>query len=124
MKLTNKVLRFRSPERETEVTDEPRELPPKLHPRVKRRRMLWLVSMIVFFGWCMTQLVIQEVRISAQEEILQERKRELAKTKEEQQQLIKDLKQFQDKDYMMEQAHKHGYGKNGEQNVSVTDEEK
>lgn len=123
MKLTNKVLRFRSPERETEVTDVPRELPPKLHPRVKRRRMLWLVSMIVFFGWCITQLVIQEVRISAQEELLQERKQELNKTKEEQQQLIKDLKQFQDKDYMMEQAHKHGYGKTGEKNVSVTDEE-
>jgi cell division protein DivIC len=122
MKLTNKVLRFRSPERETEVTDVPKELPPKLHPRVKRRRMLWLVSMIVFFGWCVTQLVIQEVRISAHEELLQERKRELAKTKEEQQQLIKELKQFEDKDYMMEQAHKHGYGKIGEKNVSVTDE--
>jgi cell division protein FtsB len=122
MNLNNKVLRFRSPEPQVETGPIPKTLPPKLHPKVKRRRLIWLVLMVLFFGWCIIQLVMQEIEISQKEELLHKRQQELATMESKSKKLEKDVKRYQDKDYMMEQAHKHGYGKPGEKNVPMENE--
>ncbi|WP_028777606.1 septum formation initiator family protein [Shimazuella kribbensis] len=123
MNLNNNVLRFRSPEpTSTEPKMIPKSLPPKLHPKVKRRRIAWLVLMVLFFCWCVTQLVMQEIKISKKEELLHTRQQELATSEAATRKLTKDVKKFQDKDYLMEQAHKHGYGKPGEKNMKVDNE--
>jgi cell division protein FtsB len=119
MNLNNKVLRFRSPEPIMEQKSPTKSLPQKLHPSVKRRRITWLVLMVLFLGWFATQLVVQEFKISKKEELLHKRQQELAATKADNKKLEKDVKRFQDKDYLMEQAHKHGYGKPGEKNVQI-----
>jgi cell division protein FtsB len=120
MNLNNNVLRFRSPEpTSTETKTLPKTLPPKLHPKVKRRRVTWLVLMVLFVCWCLTQLVMQEIKISKKEELLHKRQQELATTEAMTKKLTKDVKRYQDKDYLMEQAHKHGYGKRGEKNMKV-----
>lgn len=122
MNLKNNVLRFRSPEPQVETGTTSKSLPPKLHPKVKRRRLVWLVLMVLFFGWCIIQLVVQEIRIAHKEELLHKRQQDLATVEATNKKLIEDVKRYRDKDYLMEQAHKHGYGKIGEKNVSIENE--
>jgi cell division protein FtsB len=119
MNLKNNVLRFRSPEPLVETNTASQSLPPKLHPKVKRRRLFWLVLMVLFFGWCIIQLVVQEIRIAHKEELLHTKQQELATVEAANKKLQEDVKRYEDKDYLMEQAHKHGYGKAGEKNVTI-----
>ncbi len=120
IRLSN-VLRFRAQEPVVEAVPE---LEPKtqLHPKVKRRRLAWLILMVLFIGWCATQLIIQEVRIWDKEALLHKRKQELADANVATKQLESDVKRYQDFDYLMELAHKHGYGKSGEKNYQVENE--
>jgi cell division protein DivIC len=120
IRLTN-VLRFRAQEPIVEAVPslEPKTL---LHPKVKRRRLAWFILMILFIGWCATQVIIQEIRIWDKEAVLHKRQQELADAKVTSKQLTSDVKRYRNFDYLMELAHRHGYGKPGEKNYQVGNE--
>lgn len=119
----NNILRFRSPEPVVEARPVPvPNLPPKLHPKVKWRRLTWLVLMILFISWAIFQLIVQQIHIWDRETQLHKSQQELATTQATTKQLENELKRYRDHDFLMELAHKHGYGKPGEKNFQVGNE--
>jgi cell division protein DivIC len=117
--LSNKVHRFRAIEPVAQQTPTP-NLPTKIHSTVRRRRIIWFLLIVAFIVWCAVQLVIQEMRVWDKEALLHKRQQELASTQMTTKQLEKQIERFDDSDYLMEQAHKHGYGKPGEKNVQIS----
>lgn len=87
----------------------------KLHPAVRRRRLIWLGFMVVFFCWAVIELVIQQFRIMDREEQLAAKREELAAVQAETQELHQAIKKLNDEDYLLELAHKLGYSKPGEE---------
>ncbi|TCP66220.1 FtsB family cell division protein [Baia soyae] len=121
----SKVLTFRQPTTDTEdlAFATPAHTPiRKLHPKAKRRRLIWLVSAILFFIWFGVQLVIQQMKIWDREEILVKKSQELEKVRQESQRLDQDLQKLEDPKYLLEQAHRLGYGKKNEQNFEMEPE--
>lgn len=94
----------------------------QLHPFVKKRRFFWLCVMVLFIGWFMFQLVVQQLRIWDREEKLTMKQQELRVVQAEKKQLQIDVKKFQSPDYLLEMAHKLGYSKTNEQNYYITKE--
>jgi cell division protein DivIC len=94
-----------------------------LHPAVKRRRLIWLGCMVVFIVWAAAQSVIQQVRIWDQEKELADKQRQLSQAYEQQKTLKQEVQKLKSEDYMMELAHKMGYGKPGEQIYSIENKE-
>ncbi|SDY94821.1 septum formation initiator family protein [Thermoactinomyces sp. DSM 45892] len=121
----SKVLTFRQPTTDTPDLDfatQARTPIRKLHPKAKRRRLIWLVSAILFFIWFGVQLVIQQMKIWDREDILAKKSQELEKLRQESQRLDQDLQRLEDPKYLLEQAHRLGYGKKNEQNFELESE--
>lgn len=94
-----------------------------LHPSVKRRRLIWLGCMVVFIIWAAAQSVIQQMRIWDQEKELANKQRQLTQAYEQQKILNQEVQKLKSEDYMLELAHKMGYGKPGEQIYSIEKKE-
>lgn len=119
----NKVVTLRQPNIQneeqiptTKISDR------KLHPKAKRRRLIWLVSTVMFLIWFGVQLVIQQMKIWDREETLAKKVEELEALRMESQRLDQELQKLDDPVYLLEQAHRLGYGKKNEQNFEVETE--
>lgn len=117
----SKVVTFRQPantpkEEQVTTSTAPNR---KLHPKAKRRRFIWLVSTIMFLIWFGVQLVIQQMKIWDREETLAKKVEELEALRVESQRLDQELQKLDDPVYLLEQAHRLGYGKKNEQNFEV-----
>lgn len=116
----NKVLTFRQP---TSMPNEDQANPKSsnrmLHPKAKRRRFIWLVSTMMFLIWFGVQLVVQQMKIWDREEILAKKMEELESLRTESQRLDQELQKLDDPVYLLEQAHRMGYGKKNEQNFEL-----
>jgi cell division protein DivIC len=89
--------------------------PNRLPRNVRRRRLVWLIVMITFFVWFLSEFVTQTGRISAREAELKEKKAEVAALKKEQQALREEIKRLHDEEYLKELARKYGYQEPGEE---------
>lgn len=87
----------------------------KLHPAVRRRRLVWLGTMIVIICWSIIELIIQQGRIWEKEEQLAAKKKELQAVQAETHALKAEIKKLGNEDYLLELAHKLGYSKPGEE---------
>lgn len=91
----------------------------RLHPKAKRRRLIWLVSMVIFLVWVTVQLIVQQINIWDRQEQLAIKQKELASIKSESKEISKEIQRLQDDSYLLELAHKLGYGKPNEKNYQV-----
>ena len=89
--------------------------PSRLPRNVRRRRLIWLIVMITFFGWFLSEFVTQSGRIAAREAELKAKREELAALKKEQKALREEIKQLHDEEYLKELARKYGYQEPGEE---------
>ncbi|GAA5345747.1 cell division protein FtsB [Planifilum fimeticola] len=102
-----------SPSRPSEPSGKPSQS--RLPRNVRRRRLIWLIVMIAFFGWFLSEFVTQTGRISAREAELKEKKAELTALKKEQKALREEIKRLHDEEYLKELARKYGYQEPGEE---------
>lgn len=94
-----------------------------LHPAVRRRRMIWLVIVVVFTCWAIVQSFIQQLRVWEQEKELAAKQDQLAQVQMKQKELQQENQKLKSEDYMLELAHKMGYGKPGEELYSIEKKE-
>ncbi|SEN63840.1 FtsB family cell division protein [Lihuaxuella thermophila] len=104
-----------NPHRSSETEKKARQTRHKLHPAVRRRRLIWLGTMIVIISWSLIELIIQQGRIWEKEEQLAAKKKELQAVQAETQTLKDEIKKLGNEDYLLELAHKLGYSKPGEE---------
>jgi cell division protein FtsB len=117
------ILDFRRLHRDTNHKQKPNEPNRKpLHPAVRRRRLIWLGVMVIVLVWTVVELIVQQNRIWDKEKELAVRKMELATAKEQTKQLKEEIKKLHDESYLLELAHKMGYGKPGEEIYSTEKE--
>ncbi|TCS94285.1 FtsB family cell division protein [Hazenella coriacea] len=116
----DKILRFRQGASQANpVLEKKRTKKPKLHPSVRRRRLIWLVSMVVFVGWACIQMIIQQFQIWDQQEQLTLKQEELVVVQKETIGLKEAIQKLKSEDYLLELAHRLGYSKPGEQNYII-----
>ncbi|WP_044641831.1 septum formation initiator family protein [Risungbinella massiliensis] len=101
---------------EEHLSDSPRPVKPKIQPKVRRFRLAWLIFMCCFIVWASIQLVVQQFRIWEKEDQLVVKKETLQQVQQEKTSLEKGISLLQEHQYLMELAHKYGYGKKGEKN--------
>lgn len=104
-----------SPSTSSEPTPTPEDRP-KLHPGVRRRRITWLIIMFCFILWAVIQIFLQQLKIWEKQDQLAIKQSALKQAKKETAILQKGIEQLNDYHYLMELAHKYGYGKKGEKN--------
>jgi cell division protein FtsB len=106
----------------TQPLDQANAAQRKPHPGVYRRRKIWLAVMIFMIAWSLIEIVFQQNRIWHKEQVIRAKQAELARTQEQTQMLKKEIQKLNDHDYLMELAHKFGYGKKGETIIHVESE--
>jgi cell division protein FtsB len=125
---TDKILAFRhsrpasspSPE-STKKANQPRQ---KLHPTVRRRRLIWLITMVTIICWASIQLVVQQFRIWNKEDELAAKSSQLTALEQRSKELEKEVHKLKyDEEYLNELAHKKGYSKPGEEVYSIKEKE-
>lgn len=94
---------------------------PKLHPGVRRRRLTWLTIMSLFILWAIVQISYQQWRIWEKEEQLAAKQATLKELKQETKSLQKEIQLLHDENYLLELAHKYGYGKKGEKTYQLNE---
>lgn len=121
----DKILSFERPinsERPQKSQSSSKRVRP-LHPAVRRRRMIWLVIVVVFTCWAVMQSFIQQMRVWEQEKELAAKRDQLAQVQMKQKELQQETQKLKSEDYMLELAHKMGYGKPGEELYSIEKKE-
>ncbi|MBA4601260.1 FtsB family cell division protein [Thermoactinomyces mirandus] len=121
----DKILTFQrplNPDRQQKPQSSPKPVRP-LHPAVRRRRMIWLVIVVVFICWAVIQSFIQQLRVWEQEKELAAKQEQLAQLQLKQKELKQEVQKLKSEDYMLELAHKMGYGKPGEEIYSLEKKE-
>jgi cell division protein DivIC len=99
---------------------ENKEIRPRLHPSVRRRRLFWLATMIVVVVYTVYGWITQQNRIWEKERQLAAKKAELQKVQAETKKLEEEIwKLRHDENYLLELAHSMGYGKPGEEIYAV-----
>ncbi|MGA8943828.1 MAG: septum formation initiator family protein [Thermoactinomyces sp.] len=93
-----------------------------LHPAVRRRRLVWLVIVVVFTCWAVVQSFVQQMRVWEQEKELAAKQEQLAQIQMKQKELKQEVQKLKSEDYMLELAHKMGYGKPGEELYTIKEE--
>lgn len=120
---SDKILRFRQgpSQAKTDPIGEKTVRKPKLHPSVRRRRLIWLVGMVLFVSWACIQMIIQQFHIWDQQEQLTLKQEELVVVQKETVGLKETIQKLKNEDYLLELAHRLGYSKPGEQNYIIKD---
>ncbi len=118
----DKILSFQRPKREQKSQSSSKPSRP-LHPAVRRRRLIWLVIVVVFSCWAGVQSFIQQMRVWEQEKELVAKQEQLAQAQTKQKELKQEVQKLKSEDYMLELAHKMGYGKPGEEIYSIEKKE-
>jgi cell division protein DivIC len=111
---TDKILTFRhSP---APAPTSAKQVRHKLHPGVRRRRWVWLITMVTVTGWAMIHLLVQQFHIWNKEEQLATKISELTTLQQQRKVLEKAVHQLKyDEEYLNELAHEKGYSKPGEE---------
>ncbi len=121
-RMNDNILQFRRTSQESEKPKVRERKQRSLHPVVRRRRLIWLGAMVLFFCWAIVELIVQQVHIWDREKILAERKAELADGQRHTKELKDEIKKLHDEKYLLELAHKMGFGKPGEEVYSTGDD--
>jgi cell division protein DivIC len=96
----------------------------KLHPGVRRRRWLWLITMVTVTGWAMIHLLVQQFHIWNKEEQLATKMSEVTTLEQKTKELEKAVYQLKyDEEYLNELAHEKGYSKPGEEMYWIKEKE-
>lgn len=118
----NKILSLRSRKKEAQKPNQNQKKALRLHPIVRKRRLLYLCWMVLFLFWFVIELFIQQGKIWKQEDKLASKQEELIVLTQEQQGLQSEVKLLQSPDYLIELVHKLGYSKPKEENYHLEDE--
>jgi len=108
---TDKILTIQG--RNAAFEQRRKESPAPLHPKVRRRRLIWLSIMVLVCTWSLVELIIQQNRIWEKEELLVARKMELNAEQAKTSRLREEIKKLNDEKYLLELARQKGYGKPG-----------
>jgi cell division protein DivIC len=111
------VVSFRSsrPSNEGQASAVRRPLP----PNVRRRRWIWLITMIVFLVWGGSELITQSLEIHERKQVLAQSQERVEALKAEQQEWQEELRRLKDEEYLLELARKMGYALPGEEVVDL-----
>jgi cell division protein DivIC len=118
---TDNILAFQG--RNAAIEQRRKERPVPLHPKVRRRRLIWLSIMVLVCTWSLIELIIQQNRIWEKEELLAVRKTELNAEQAKMGKLREEINKLNDEKYLLELARQKGFGKPEGQAESVLNPE-
>jgi cell division protein DivIC len=118
-RMNDNILQFRRTSQDMKRPKSRERKHGPLHPIVRRRRLVWLGVMVLFFCWTVVELIVQQTHIWDREKILAARKMELADGQRHTKELKEEIKRLHDEKYLLELAHKMGFGKPGEEVYST-----
>ncbi len=119
-----KVVSFRSRSSQAFQSNPPNQPTPSrppLPPHVRRRRWIWLITMLIIILWSGSQLFVQAREVHSKEMDLLKEKKHLEQLQQENRALEQEVDRLHDEAYLFELARKLGYKKPREEILDLPD---